>query len=68
MKYLLGKFSLYTYFYLELGMGLKAYTLFRVNQGLYMDFIDWGGVFRANENHWLWFKVLCVPHLHGDAV
>ena len=48
-------------------MGWKAYTLFRVNQGLYMDFIDWGGVFRANENHWLWFKVLCVPHLHGEA-
>ena len=36
-------------------------------QGLYMNLGEWELVFRVNVNHWLEFKVLGMPHLHGEA-
>lgn len=35
--------------------------------GLYMDFEEWERVLGVNENHWLEFKVLQMPHLYGQA-
>ena len=32
-----------------------------------MDLGEWEGVLRVNENHWLEFKVLQMPHLYGQA-
>lgn len=46
------------------GAGLYAYPLFGGGTGLYMDFGEWKGVHRVNENPWLEFKVLC---LYGKA-
>ena len=57
MKYLLGNFSLYTYLYL-VGDGLESIHFSQDEPGVYMDLGEWEGVFRANENHWLGFKVL----------
>jgi hypothetical protein len=33
-----------------------------------MNFGEQEGVFRVNINHWLAFKILQMPHLHGEAV
>lgn len=38
--------------------------------GTYMDFGAWERIFfffYGNENHWLEFKVLWMPSLHGEA-
>ena len=35
--------------------------------GVYVDLGEWEGVFRVKVNHWLEFKVLGMPHLHGEA-
>ena len=34
---------------------------------LYMSHGEREGVFRVNVNHWLEFKVLGMPHLHGEG-
>jgi len=36
-------------------------------QGLYMNPGEYKGVFRVNVNDWLEFKVLGMPHLHGEV-
>ena len=38
--------------------GLESIHFSQDEPGVYMDLGEWEGVFRANENHWLGFKVL----------
>lgn len=38
-----------------------------VNKGYNMNPGEYKGVFRVNVNDWLEFKVLGMPHLHGEV-
>ena len=47
--------------------GVGLYTFIQGELGVYMDLIEWEGVFKVNENLWLQFKIWWMPHLYGQA-
>lgn len=36
-------------------------------QGLDINLGEWEGLFRVKVNHWLEYKALGMPYLHGEA-